>query len=299
MHIRIAFCKKLVYNYAVNHTYAAASDRRILNDAKELDIMRLGRIQNNYTAQGFDLVKNSGLDFIEICCNNAEDADRLIAAKDSVKAEIARTGLDVSSVGRWNHSVLENGTINLEKAAQYLTLLDTAVELGAKTFVCGCNYDESISLWRNYCNALEFLGTLTERAKGKGIKVAIQNCNWNNFIVSPEHWKIVLGENPDLYIKFDPSHTYNRGDDYLAELSDWCERVAHVHIKGTTHAGKRAVDDPPAGMDDILWRPLFSILYARKYTGDLSIEPHSATWRGELGDAGVAFTRDFIRTFML
>ena len=32
--------------------------------------MRLGRIQNNYTTAGFDLVKNTGLEFIEICCND-------------------------------------------------------------------------------------------------------------------------------------------------------------------------------------------------------------------------------------
>ena len=70
-------------------------------------------------------------------------------------------------------------------------------------------------------------------------------------------------------------------------------------IKGTVHAGKRAVDDPPAGMDDIQWTSLFAILYARGYNGDLSIEPHSKTWRGELGSAGVTFTRDFIKRFMM
>jgi sugar phosphate isomerase/epimerase len=261
--------------------------------------MRLGRIQNDISAEGFDLVKASGLEFVEFCCNNAKEADRLIASKEAIKAESLRTGLPVSCVGRWNHDLQEGGKINWEKAEQYKVLLDSAVELGAKTFVCGCNYDDSVSLFRNYANALEFLGTLTEHAKGKNIKVALQNCSWNNFLVTPEQWKVVLGDNPDLYIKFDASHTYNRGDNYLEELSDWCERVAHIHIKGTTHAGKRGVDDPPAGMDDILWRPLFSILYARKYDGDLSIEPHSATWRGALGDAGIAFTRDFIRGFML
>jgi sugar phosphate isomerase/epimerase len=289
-----------VYNEAVPYQQRQeVLPQSFETDSKEIFTMRLGIAKVDYAAKDFDAVKNNGLDFIEVCCNNADEVTRLIDAKESIKAEIARTGIDLSCVGRWNHSVLENGTINQEKAAQYLTLLDTAIALGAKTFVCGCNYDASISLWRNYCNALEFLKPLTERAKGTGTKVALQNCSWNNFIVSPEQWKIVLGENPDLYIKFDASHAYNRGDDYLAELSDWGERVAHVHIKGTTHAGKRAVDDPPAGMDDILWRPLFSILYARKYDGDLSIEPHSATWKGELGDAGVAFTRDFIRGFML
>ena len=261
--------------------------------------MRLGRILDKYTAEGFDAVKASNLEFVEFCCNNAAEADALIAAKSTILAESARTGVAVSCVGRWNHDLQENGAINMEKAEQYLTLLDTAVELGAKTFVCGCNYDNSVSLYRNYTNALEFLGMLTERAKGKNIKVALQNCSWNNFLVTPEQWKVVLGDNPDLYIKFDASHTYNRHDNYLEELSDWGERVAHVHIKGTTHAGARVVDDPPAGMDDIQWSSLFSILYARKYDGDLSIEPHSATWKGALGEAGIAFTRDFIRGFML
>lgn len=259
--------------------------------------MRLGRICS-YNAEGFDLVKDSKLDFIEVCTNNQPEMDKFIAAKDDIKAQIARTGIDVSCVGRWNHDVQENGKLNPERLDAYLALVDAAVEVGAKTFVCGCNYDESISLYKNYTNAIELFDALIKRADGK-LKIAIENCDWNNFIVSPEHWKIVLGELPELCLKYDASHAYNRNEDYLEQLNDWGERVAHVHIKGTTHAGKRKVDDPPAGMDDIMWRPLFSILYSRGYNGDLSIEPHSKTWRGELGNAGVAFTRDFIRGFML
>ena len=112
--------------------------------------MRLGRIQNNYTAEGFDLVAAQGLSFIEICCNNAEEAQALIDAKESVQAEIARTGIDVSCVGRWNHDLQENGGIHEEKLKTYIDLLDTAIELGAKTFVCGINYDESISLYKKH-----------------------------------------------------------------------------------------------------------------------------------------------------
>ena len=261
--------------------------------------MRLGRIQNHYTADGFDAVKQSGLEFVEICCNNAEEADALIAAQADVKAQIARTGIDVSCIGRWNHDLQANGVLDAAKKAQYLRLLDTAAALGAKTFVCGCNYDESVSLYRNYTNAIALFGELVEHAKGTGVKVAVQNCDWNNFVTSPEQWKVVLGELPDLWLKFDASHAYNRGENYLEQLSDYGERVAHVHIKGTTHAGKRGVADPPAGMDDIRWPSLFAILYARGYHGDLSIEPHSGVWHGELADAGIAFTRDFIRPFMV
>ena len=259
--------------------------------------MRLGRIAS-YGDCGFEMAKASNLDFIEVCCNNQKEAEAFIADKKNVTNRILKYGLDVSSVGRWNHDIQENGILDPDKMASYIALLDTAIEIGAKTFVCGFNYDESVSLFRNYANAVDFFGTLTEHAKGKNIKVAVQNCHWNNFIISPEQWKIVLGENKDLYIKFDPSHAYNENRDYLSELSDWADRVAHIHIKGTVHAGTKPVDDPPAGMDDLNWGSFMAILYSRKYNGDLSIEPHSAAWAGDSERYGVDFTAKFIRQFL-
>ena len=38
---------------------------------------------------------------------------------------------------------------NPEKAKLYYDLLDSAIYLGAKTFVCGINYDKEISLYKN------------------------------------------------------------------------------------------------------------------------------------------------------
>ncbi len=260
--------------------------------------MRIGRI-NGYSAENFDSTKASGLEFIEICSTNQEAVKRIIDSVDSIAEQIKRTGIDVSSVGRWNHNLLADGKIVAESLDLYKAHLDAAIKLGAKTYVCGCNFDSSISLFKNYSNAIEVLGTLTEHAKGSGTRVAVHNCNWNNFIVSPEEWKIVLGELPELGIKFDASHAFLAERDYLDELSDWCERVYHVHIKGMVRAGERKVDDPPAGMDAIKWGPLFAILYSRGYDGDLSIEPHSAIWHGERGEAGVEFTKKFIKNFIV
>ncbi len=258
--------------------------------------MRIGRI-NKYSAEKFDQTKDAGLKFIEICCNDADAAAAVINDKDSIKEQIARTGIDVSSVGRWNHDLQENGVVNAEKAQQYADLMEAAIEIGAKTFVCGINKDSSISLYQNYVNAIAFFKSLVERANGR-IKVAIQNCDWNNFVVSPKEWEVVLGEIPELCLKYDASHAYNRRADYLAEMSEWGDRIAHFHIKGTTHAGRRNVDDPPAGMDDLQWGSIFSILYARGYDGDLSIEPHSKTWRGDLGEFGVQFSMNYIQKFI-
>ena len=55
-----------------------------------------------------------------------------------------------------------------------------------------------------------FFGALLDRARESGIKVAVQNCGRNNFITSPHDWEIALGELPELWIKHDASHAYNR-----------------------------------------------------------------------------------------
>lgn len=260
--------------------------------------MRLGLI-SDYSANGFDKVKSMGFQFIELCCNNAEESKALVAKKEDIKEQIARTGIDVSCIGRWNHDLNRDGKIDPEKMEDYFALLDTSIELGAKTFNCGINYDNSISYFKNCVNAIEFFSALVKRAQGSDTKVAVQNCGWNNFVKSPEEWKIILGEVDGLYIKYDASHGYHRGEDYLPQLSDWCERVAHIHIKGITKAGSRPVDDPPAGMDDINWPSIFAILYSRGYDGDLSIEPHSPVWRGELADKGIEFTKKYISQFIV
>ena len=88
--------------------------------------MRLGRI-NNYSAKGFDQAKDEGFEFIEICCNDQNAAESLIAAKDDVAAQIKRTGIDVSSIGRWNHDVQADGKIVTEKKEIYLQLLEELV----------------------------------------------------------------------------------------------------------------------------------------------------------------------------
>ena len=261
--------------------------------------MKIGRIVFDRTEAGLSAFRSAGMSFAEICLNFREDDERLLAEVDALRAAIAASGLPVSCLGRWNHAVQENSSLLKDEVSRYLSLVDAAAAIGAKTFVVGCNYDPSISLYKNYQNAIDFLGALAERAKPHGIRVAVQNCDWNNFIVSPREWEVVLGELPDLFIKYDPSHAYNRGADYLAELSDWGERVAHMHIKGCVKAGHHPIDDPPAGMDDLRWGAIFAILYARGYDGDLSIEPHSKTWRGERGEAGVAFTKRYIEKFIV
>ena len=260
--------------------------------------MKFGMI-NGFTDSAFDYVKEKNLSFIEICRNDDEAAEKFIGAVDSVKQNIDRTGIQIASVGRWNAAPNVGGKLDENVYALMVRLMDAAHAVGAPVFVCGCNQDTQISLYRNYSFAVEYFSRLLEETEKRNMKLAVYNCSWGNFVYSPAQWEIVLGELPQLMIKYDASHAYYRNADYLAELDGWCDRVAHMHVKGAVSLNGKRIDDPPAGMDNIDWRRLFAILYKHGYDAGLSIEPHSATWKGELGEVGVDFTINYIRPFIL
>jgi sugar phosphate isomerase/epimerase len=107
-----------------------------------------------------------------------------------------------------------------------------------------------------------------------------------------------LGHLPDLFIKYDTSHSVYDNGDYLLETKKWGHRFAHVHIKGSLIVGGERYDDPPAGMDQINWGAFISALYRAGYDGTLSIEPHSETWKGELGEKGVNYTIRYMKNLL-
>ncbi|MGI6743901.1 MAG: sugar phosphate isomerase/epimerase family protein [Eubacteriales bacterium] len=261
--------------------------------------MKLGIIRG-YSAADFDFVKKNELEFIEVCCNFDPDIENFLKNKESIKENIKRTGIPIQSVGRWNMDCNIGGKIDPERFKFLASLLDAAIEVGSPNFVCGCNYASDATLYRNYTAAIELFGRLLERAGGK-TNICVYNCDWENFVHSDAQWKVVLGELPELKIKFDSSHSFGRRSDYLAELSDWGDRIGHMHVKGAVRAGSRGIDDPPAGMDALRWSEIFAILYSRGYTGGLSIEPHSSAWRADIprGERGILFARDFIRRFLV
>lgn len=172
--------------------------------------MRLGIINNTTDDAAFDYVKSKGLDFIEVCTNYDPDSERFIGMVDSIKANIARTGVKIGSVGRWNAEPIKNGAVDPAVVSLVKRMIDAAHEVGSPVFVCGVNYDSSVTKLRNYELAVEYLKDLVAYAKQYDIKICIFNCSWNNYIYSPEQWDIILPEIPEVMIKFDISHAYNR-----------------------------------------------------------------------------------------
>lgn len=261
--------------------------------------MELGIIYS-YDEESFARAKELGLSFLEICYNVGNEVEDLKEDVEEIKANIKKYGVGIGSMGRWgSDKINKDGSLIEEELQNNRELVDIAAQLGCKVFNTGVNYVEELSFFDNINCALKFLGELCDYAAQKGVTIATYNCRWNNYIVDPQTWQLVHGAIPGLGIKYDPTHCINDGSgNYLQEVLDWGARFAHVHIKGTLNIGGCHVDDPPAGLDMIDWRSFMGLLYKHGYDKTLAIEPHSATWRGELGDRGVEYTVNYIKPML-
>ncbi len=264
--------------------------------------MKLGMIKNDCTEDAFRYVQGKGLDFIELCCNFPADSDRLFKAAAKMAKWIDKYDMPVLSCGRWNGDggpLDAQGKVKTAYVKECKKLIDTCAKLGCPVFHCGVNRVEGMSLFRNYAAAIDYLRMLIEYAAPKGVQISTYNCHWNSFLDNMEAWEMVQGELPELGIKFDASHSVGAGRDYMEELRRWAHRFCHVHVKGALRVNGQYVDDPPAGIDMLNWPAILGMLYKAGFDKTLSIEPHSATWKDDLGERGLDYTIRYIRSLMV
>lgn len=300
--------------------------------------MKLGIIQPP-VAESIDHAKVLGLDFVEFDCNPpaffGKPMAEIAKGQDAIKAACERTGVEVGAVGRWASKILDkNGEVIPEEWAEVKAVIDFGAYLGAKYYLCSVAYVKELSYYKNITAAIKVLNQIVEYAKGKNMECAIVNCIMgDNYIRTPEQWRLVLDEVPGLGIKYDPSHSFVHGGPhgaYMDEGIQWGDCFKYCHVKGVIQRGESQepkqwktrdlieahpelkdeflpkmfgkndwYDNPPAGLDVINWRAFFGILYKHGYDGYLAIEPHSMTWQGDKGEKGVKYTIKYIRDLMI
>ena len=257
--------------------------------------MKLGIIVDP-DVESAEWAARKGLHFLEYCYNVGQEIDLLEARIPQLKAVYEAYDLHLGALGRWGEDKIgADGEILPDAMQNTKRLIDIAAALGAPVFNTGVNYVETLTCLDNLNAAVRFLREAVAYGKERGVKVAVYNCDWDNYIRKPDVWRLVLEAVPGLGIKYDPSHCINvHHGDYLAEILEFGDRIAHFHIKGTLNIEGAHVDDPPAGLDATNWNAVLGLLYAKGYDGMLSIEPHSSTWKGAQGDWGVDYTIQYI-----
>lgn len=261
--------------------------------------MKLGII-NGWSEGCIKYVHDKGLEAVEFCVNHNYDAAEFLAQANEIKGYSEKYGVAVGSMGRWGMTRIDdNGEIIPESLQADKNVIEAASIIGCPVYNCGVNYVEGKSFYENCNIAIDYLGKLIDFARDKGVKIAVYNCRWENFIVEPKAWEVVLSALPELGIKYDISHCIYHDGNYLAEMRDWGHRFYHFHLKGCVYFDNDVYDDAPAGMDCINWGAAMDILYTKDYNGMLSIEPHSRYWQGSKGQWGIDFTINYFRPFIM
>ena len=163
--------------------------------------MKLGII-NDWSEDGFRYVKEKGLEAIEFCVNYYSDSKAFLEKAPQVAQLSKKYGIPVGSTGRWGATRLDEKGNIIEKALQEdKDIIEAASIMGCPIFNTGCNWTEGLSYYENCQRAIEYFGKLLDFARPKGVKIAVYNCGWNNFVYEDKAWEIVLGSLPELGIK--------------------------------------------------------------------------------------------------
>jgi len=285
----------------VASTLTPVREERIVNPTiapynEETPPMRIGFI-TDLSEEDFRFAQDNGFPCVEyISFGNAFVANR----REYLNAMRRRYHVDFSMLALFSENYISDDPAVSHKAfANAETLMDLCSDIESPLFVTCAGESEGRPLTENARRAVDALGRLLDYGKKRGVGVALYNCHITNFAFGPEAWEQILPHLPELGIKFDPSHPFYDGRDYLVELRDWGARVKHVHAKGAVILGGKPFEDPPAGMDQIDWGTLFAILYHHGYNADINIEPHAQTWLGERRYAGILLAQRHLRRYVL
>jgi sugar phosphate isomerase/epimerase len=209
-------------------------------------------------------------------------------------------GARASALGLWgwNHIAPDEATRE-ESHRQFHRAIEFAQKLGASILITGGGDIPGASQIEKVEQFAKVFPPFVARATGAGLKIALYCVHGNSFFQTITDYERVWERVPEVGIKFDPANIQHHGDDYLAILRRYGNRVFHVHIKEHLYMGSDLASQPPAGMGDIQWGKVMAFLYEHKYNGYLSIEPHGPIWsRPPLRRAMILLSQRHIKQFL-
>lgn len=264
--------------------------------------MKLGII-STWNEDGIKRVRDYGLENAEFCINEGNDGAKVLALADEVKGNLSKYGVSVGACGRWGSKRVDDDGKIIEQAMTHdKNLIEFCSKIGCPVYNCGVNAPANLGFSASCDVASEYLTELVKFGEERGVKIAVYNCIWENFIHSPHEWDIILDNVKNLGIKFDPSHSINHNNGkevYLSEMRDYADKFYHFHLKGVVYIDGKKYDEPPVGLDSVRWGNVFDILYTKNYDGLCSLEPHSPLWTVRKASWGVTFSINYLKQFFI
>lgn len=278
----------------------------------------------------------SGFGMLEVACWPLSKSDRRyggvthidVDTLDKTKAQAIRellsaTGLEISSLAYYPNILGAEGTQRAFLIDHLKKVVDAAVLLEVPivgTFV-GANQTKYAS--ENLEEFARVWPPIVRYAGERGIKIAVENCpmlwddTWpggQNIAYSPAIWKKMFEIIPDdnFGLNYDPSHLIWQFIDEIRPISDFRDRIIHVHAKdmridremlsqdGILAPGFRWAIPRLPGLGEVRWAEFMAALYGIGYDYVISIEHEDRSFEGteELIKRGFYLTRDVLNPYI-
>ena len=268
-----------------------------------------------------------GFDVVELMCWPKGKADRRYAGVTHIDvAEIKPRKFkgQVSALGYYPNPLCAD-----EKEAEvYINhlkgVISAAPQLGLDTVNTFVGRDHTRSVKDNWALFQERWPEIVKHAEASGVRVAIENCpmlftndEWpggKNLAVSPKIWREMFQRIPsrNFGLNYDPSHLVWQFMDPVKPVSEFGDRIFHVHAKDARLLRDRLNDvgilgtpleyhEPKLpGLGEVKWAELFEALRAVGYKGAVCIELEDRTFEGSIDDRkrGLIQAKDFLEQFI-
>jgi sugar phosphate isomerase/epimerase len=304
--------------------------------------MRLGLLTAAFPSLSLEEIADwaaaNGFGALEVACWPAgEGAVRRYAGVSHIDVEtlddegarrivdmLAQRGLVISALAYYPNP-LSADTEAAGAAIEHLRKVITAAgRLGVEVVGTFVGRDQHKGVEENLERFGQVFPDLVRFAGEQGVSVAIENCpmifsadEWpggNNLAFAPAIWRQMFEIVPDANfgLNFDPSHLIWQFIDIPRAITEFGDRILHVHAKdvevrrdglydwGVMSTGVGWQVPRLCGLGDVDWSKFFGALYATGYDNVVSIEHEDRGFEGsvELVQRGFLIARDTLAPFL-
>jgi sugar phosphate isomerase/epimerase len=203
-----------------------------------------------------DFAAQNGFSCVEVACWPAGKAERKFAGvthidvtnlsqaeADDLLARCDRRGVSISALGFYPNPLDPDPAVSKRAVDHFKKVIVAVQRLGLKNANTFVGRDWTRTVDENWPRFLKTWKPIIAFAEDHGIKVGIENCpmsftrdEWpggKNLATSPVIWRRMFGDipSPSFGLNYDPSHFVLQRMDPISPLSEFKDKLFHMHAK--------------------------------------------------------------------
>jgi sugar phosphate isomerase/epimerase len=269
--------------------------------------------------QVVDFAREEGFACVELMCWPRGKAERRYAGVthvdvvdvsgsrvEEIRSIVDRAGVCISGLGYYPNLLVPDEDESRFYVEHLRRVILAAELLGVGIVNTFAGRDSRQTVAQQWPRFLQVWRPLVRFAEDHGVRIGIENCpmlftgdEWpggRNLAYCPAIWRRMFTDipSPSFGLNYDPSHLVWQRIDYVGPLSEFADRIVHVHLKDARIDPMRLNEvgilatpleyHTPRlpGRGDVDWRRFLAALSSVGYAGPVCIELEDREFEGSL-----------------